>query len=79
MPRPKIADIAGAAVFVFPNNHPPPQVHVRFQGVAVRLRIADEVPLDQAPAFPARVLRDARSWLLQNRDRAAEAWAAYHA
>ena len=76
---PKIAEIAGAAVFVFPNDHPPPHVHVRFQGAAVRLRIADAVPLDQVPDFPTRVLRDARAWLLQNRDRAAEAGAAYHA
>jgi hypothetical protein len=76
---PKIAEIAGATVFVFPNDHPPPHVHVRFQGAAVRLRITDAVPLDRVPAFPSRVLRDVRGWLLQNRDRAAEAWAAYHA
>jgi Domain of unknown function (DUF4160) len=75
---PKIADIAGAAVFVFPNDHPPPHVHVRFQGIAVRLRIADARPLDAAPAFPPRVLRDARAWLLQHRDMAADVWAAYH-
>lgn len=74
---PKIADISGAAVFVFPNDHPPPHVHVRFQGAAVRLRITDAALLDPAPAFPARVLRDARAWLRQNRDCAAEAWAAY--
>lgn len=76
---PKIAEFAGATGFVFPNDHPPPHVHVRFQGKAVRLRITDAVPLDKAPDFPARVLRDARTWLLQNRDRAAEAWGAYHA
>jgi hypothetical protein len=75
---PKIADIAGAAGFVFPNDHPSPHVHVRFQGVAVRLRISDALPLDNAPAFPHRVLRDARVWLLQHRDVAADAWAAYH-
>jgi hypothetical protein len=75
---PKIADVAGAAEFVFPNDHPPPHMHVRFQGAAVRLRITDATPLDQVSTFPTRVLRDARNWLLQNRDRAAEVWAAYH-
>ena len=75
---PKIATIAGAAVFVFPNDHPPPHVHVRFQGVAVRLRIADAGPLDAASGFPPRVLRDARAWLLRHRDVAAAAWADYH-
>jgi hypothetical protein len=56
----------------------PPHVHARFQGVAVRVRITDAELLDQAATFPARVLRDVRSWLLQDRDRAAEVWAAYH-
>jgi hypothetical protein len=75
---PKIADIAGATVFVFPNDHPPPHVHVRFQGVTVRLRITDGVPLDAAAAFPPRILRDVRTWLLRHRDVAAEVWATYH-
>ncbi len=75
---PKIAEVAGATVFVFPNDQPPPHVHVRFQGVTVRMRITDAEPLDQAATFPPGVLRDARGWLLQNRDRAAEVWAAYH-
>jgi hypothetical protein len=75
---PKIADIAGAAVYVFPNDHPPPYVHARFQGVTVRLRITDALPLEPVHAFPPRVLRDVRSWLLRHRDVAADAWAAYH-
>jgi Domain of unknown function (DUF4160) len=68
----------GGHLFVFPNDHPPPHVHVRFQGVAVRLRITDGVLLDAAPAFPPRVLRDVRTWLLRHRDVAAEAWTTYH-
>ena len=75
---PKIADIAGAVVFVFPSDHPPPHVHVRFQGVAVRLRITDAQPLDAVPPFPLRILRDVRAWLLRHRDVAADAWAQYH-
>jgi hypothetical protein len=74
----KIADIAGATVYVFPDDHPPRHVHVRFQGVTVRLRITDALPLEPAPAFPPRVLRDVRSWLLRHRDEAADACAAYH-
>ena len=42
----------GDRLFVFPNDHPPPpHVHVRFQNLAVRLRITDAVPLDAAPDF----------------------------
>lgn len=74
---PKIADIAGATVFVFPNDHPPPHVHAHYQGHAVRLRIVDAVALDRAPGFPPRVLRDVRAWLSANRDLAIEARAAY--
>lgn len=75
---PKIAEITGATVFVFPNDHPPPHLHVRCQGAVVRLRISDAEQLDQAPGFPPRVLRMARAWLLLNRDAAADAWASYH-
>jgi hypothetical protein len=75
---PKIATISGATVFVFPNDHPPPHVHVRFQGAVARLRITDATALDARSAVPPRVMRDVRTWLLRNRDRVAEAWAAYH-
>jgi hypothetical protein len=75
---PKIADIAGAAVLVFPNDHPPPHVHVHYQGRAIRLRIVDAAPLDRAPGFPPRVLRDVTAWLFGNRDLAIQAWAAFH-
>ncbi len=75
---PKIIDIAGATIFVFPNDHPPPHVHVRCQGQAIRLRIMDAQSMDPNRDFPVRVLRDARDWLLANRDRTAKQWAMYH-
>lgn len=76
---PKIVDIAGAVVFVFPNDHPPPHVHVRFQGRAVRLRISDAGAMDAGTGFPPALLRRVRAWLLENRDHVAAAWARYHA
>ena len=75
---PKIIDIAGATIFVFPNDRPPPHVHVRHQGQAVRLRIADARLMNANPEFPARVLREARDWLTDNKDKAARLWAMYH-
>ena len=75
---PKIAEIAGAAVFVFPNDQPPPHVHVRYQGRVMRLRISDARVLDAGPGLPPRIRRAVVAWLLDNRGFAAEAWARYH-
>jgi hypothetical protein len=74
---PKIGEVAGSAVFVFPNDHPPPDVHLRFQGSAIRLRITDAEAMNDTDRFPPGVLRDARFWLLRNRDTAASTWAVY--
>lgn len=76
---PKIADIAGATLFVFPNDHPPPHIHARFERQTICLRISDAELLEPARGFPPRVLRDVRTWLLRNRDTAALTWAKYHA
>ncbi len=75
---PKIADVSGAGVFIFVNDHAPPHVHVRYQDRAVRLRIADGALMDVRFGLPDRILRDAREWLLQNQSKAAEIWARYH-
>ncbi len=75
---PKITDIAGATLFVFPNDHPPPHIHVRYQGKAVRLRIVDAASMDPNREFPVRVLRDAQDWLLANQDKAIKQWDIYH-
>ena len=75
---PKIIDIAGATLFVFPNDHPPPHIHVRYQGRAVRLRIVDAGLMDPTRDFPVRVLRDAQDWLATNQDKAIRLWDIYH-
>jgi Domain of unknown function (DUF4160) len=75
---PRVAEIAGAAVFVFPNDHPPPHVHARYQRRVMRLRISDALTLDAGPGLPPRIRRAVVTWLLENRDVAAEAWARYH-
>jgi hypothetical protein len=75
---PNIAQVSGASVHVFPNDHPPPHVHALHQGRAARLRISDASVMDFSRGFPAGVLRDVRAWLLENRDHAAAAWARYH-
>ena len=75
---PKIIDLAGATLFVFPNDHPPPHIHVRYQGQAIRLRIVDAVSMDPHRAFPVRVLRDAQDWLTANQDRAITLWDTDH-
>ena len=75
---PKLIDLTGATLFVFPNDHPPPHIHVRFQGQAVRLRISDARLLDTQRDFPVRVLRDAQAWLMDNQDKATRLWATCH-
>lgn len=75
---PKIADVSGAGVFVFPNDHHPPHVHVRYHDRAVRLRIEDAALMDPDRGVPARIVREARDWLLDNQAKAAEIWARYH-
>ena len=75
---PRIAQVAGSSVHVVPNDHPPPHVHALYQGRAVLLRISDGTVMDFARGFPAGVLRDVRTWLLENRDHAAAAWTRYH-
>ena len=75
---PKLTDLAGATIFVFPNDHPPPHIHVRYQGKGVRLRIVDAASMDPPRDFPYRVLRDVQDWLLANQDKAIEQWDIYH-
>lgn len=75
---PNIGQVGGATIKVYPNDHPPPHVHVFYQGREVRLRISDAQPLDDVDAFHARVLKDVQDWLLNNRGIAAEVWAKYH-
>jgi hypothetical protein len=75
---PKIADVSGASVFIFVNDHAPPNVHVRYQDRAVRLRIEDGALMDRRYGLPDRILRSARAWLSENQSKAAETWARYH-
>ena len=75
---PKLTDHAGATLFVFPNDHPPPHIHVRYQGNSVRLRIVDAESMDPRRDFPYRVLRDAQDWLLANQDKAIKQCDTYH-
>jgi hypothetical protein len=75
---PNIAQVSGASVHVFPNDHPPPHVHALHQGRVARLRISDASVMDSSHGFPAGVLRDVRAWLLENRYHAAAVWARYH-
>lgn len=74
----KIGEISGASIKVNPNDHPPPHVHIFYQGSEVRLNILTAEPLDDVPNFPRRILKDAKDWLLDNRITAAEKWAEYH-
>jgi hypothetical protein len=74
----KIIDIAGATLFGFPNDHPPPYIHVRYLSKAVRLRTLDAVSMAPQREFPVRVLRDAQDWLSANQDQAIEIWDIFH-
>ena len=76
---PIIGEVSGATIKVYTNDHPPPHVHVFYQGQAVRLKITDgdKVQKDE-PELPARIMRDVRQWLAENRDKAATTWAKYH-
>jgi hypothetical protein len=75
---PKIAQISGVSIHVFPNDHPPPHVHAFHQGRAARFRISDATLMDEAPGFPVGRFRDVRAWLLVNRGAASVARARYH-
>ena len=73
-----LGTVAGAAIKVYVNDHPPPHVHVLYQGQEVRLKISDATLLDPVGRFPPRIPREARAWLLRRRDRAALIWSYDH-
>lgn len=75
---PEVARIAGAVIKINTREHPPPHVHVYYQGREVRLKIADGVALNPTDRFHAGVLTAVRQWLAGNRHIAANMWAKYH-
>jgi hypothetical protein len=75
---PEIGRVSGAVIRIYSVDHPPPHVHVRYQGREVRFDIIDAAPLDPTTGFHARVLADVRDWLRTNRDTVMMEWTKHH-
>ena len=73
---PTIAEIDGTRIMIFPFDHEPPHVHAFGSDFRVKLAISDARVLETRGTIGPGVMRRLRSWVLSNRQRLGQLWAA---
>ena len=69
---PELCRFDGIVIRMFPNDHPPPQIHAVYGEYAAKFDIAN--PDNFEGRFPARERRKVRTWALERQAELLASW-----